>query len=53
MQLMFVFSSPTSHIIQQGSCGQEPVLGRDLFALGIIFCVDAQAGAVVGKQIVA
>lgn len=41
-----------SHIIQQGSCGQKPVLNTDLYALSIIFPVDAQAGAVVGVQIV-
>jgi hypothetical protein len=41
-----------SHIIQQGSCGQKPVLDKDLFALSIIFSVDAQAGAAVGGQIV-
>jgi hypothetical protein len=46
------FFPHNSHIIQQGSCGQKPVLDKDLFAHSIIFSVDAQAGATVGEQIV-
>lgn len=53
---MFLLSSSSfplhSHIIQQGSCGQKPVFNTDLYAFSIIHPVDAQAGAVVGEEIV-
>lgn len=53
---MFLLSSFSlrlpSHIIQQRSCGQKPLLNKDLYALGSALTVGAQAGAVVGEQIV-